>query len=200
MQNYKVMFSETMRQTKRRRRGRWINGLNLITATVIVTAIFIFGVSQLDAQASRVVEMRIGNTVYELDTVLHILKNKTNKITWQEVNPGDCRVSFGNDRQAHNDLMENFRPIFSKERAEELKVMIHIYFFFDTTGQIREIAIMFRNREIFEMFTLSEIKAIEDAAKKHRYENLEWFNCDGAKYGHFVHPFSPYLLYFERPR
>ena len=171
-----------------------------VLVTFIVMATFIVGVFCLNAQTVPVIEKRIGNTVYELDTTNYILKNKANKITIHETNPGGCIISFDNEEQAHNDLMEIFKPVFSKERAEKLKVRINIRCFFDTTGQIREIEIFFRNREIFEMFTLNEIKAMEDVAKKFRYKNLTWNNCEGAKYGRFAHPLNPYLLYFERPR
>jgi len=168
--------------------------------TFIVMATFIVGVFCLNAQTVPVIEKRIGNTVYELDTTNYILKNKANKITWQESNPGGCIISFDNNEQAHKDWLENFKPVFSKERAEELKERIHFTCFFDTTGQIREIEIFFMNRERFEMFTLSEIKAMEDAMKKHRYKNLSWNGCGNAKYGRFAYPFSPYLLYLEKQK
>ena len=159
----------------------------------ILIATFIVGVFRLDAQTVPVIEKRIGNTVYELDTINYILKNKANKITSLEYNLGGCIISFDNAEQAQKDWVENFKPIFSKERAKELKVRILISCIFDSTGLIQEIEIFFMNRENFEMFTLSEIKAIEDAAKKYQYENLSWYYCGDAKYGRFVHPFSPYL-------
>ena len=174
--------------------------LLVIMAAMTIIAPFIFGAFRLAAQTAPVVEKRIGNTVYELDTTNYVLKNKANKITWQESNIGGCIISFDNEELAGKAWLENFKPLFSKERAEELKVMIHITCFFDTTGQIRQIVIFFRSRENFEMFTLSEIKAMEDAIKKHYYKNLIWRNCESAKYGLFTHPFSPYLLYFESPR
>ena len=172
--------------------------LLVIMVALIVIAPFIVGALRLDAQTVPVIEKRIGNTVYELDTTLYYIKNKENKITNQEYNTGSCIIEFDNEKQAHEDLLENFKTVFSKERAEELKLWIKIFCIFDHNGQIQEIEILFKNREDFEMFTLSEIKAIEDAAKKYRYKNLKWYNCGDSKYGRFGHPFSPYLLYFEK--
>ena len=175
------------------------NLLVMMTAIIVIVS-FIFGTLRSNAQTAQVIEKRIGNTVYELDTVRYILKNKANKITWQESNKGGCVIYFDNEELTRKEWLEIFKPIFSKERAEELKIMLHIICFFDTSGQIQEIEIFFRTREDFEMFTLSEIKAMEDAAKKFRYKNLSWRNCENSKYGRFGHPFSPYLLYFERPK
>ena len=174
--------------------------MKILKRVIVITEIFIFGALHLNAQTAPVIEKRIGNTVYELDTISYVIKNKENKITNMEYNPGGCIISFENEEMTGKEWLGNFKPIFSKERAEKLKFMIHIICFFDTTGQIQEIEIFFMTREKFEMFTLSEIKAMEDAAKKFRYKNLSWRNCEDSKYGRFSHPFSPYLLYFERPK
>ena len=174
--------------------------LFVVIVAFSVIATFVVGVFHLNAQTVPMIEKRIGNTVYELDTARYILKNKTNKITHEEYSYGGCVVAFDNDKQAHEDWLENFKPVFSKERAEELNVRIRITCIFDLIGQIQEIEIFFRNREDFEMFTLSEIKTIEDAIKKHQYRNLSWHNCGNLKYGYFSHPLNPYLLYFEKSK
>jgi len=172
----------------------------VIIVTCIAIAVSIVGVSHLSAQTSSVIEKKIGNTVYELDTAGYFLKNKANKITFEEYGHGGCIVSFDNDKQAHKDWLENFKPVFSKERAKELNVRINIRCIFDTTGQIREVTILFGSRKKFEMFTLSEIKAMEEAIKKYRYKNLSWLGCENLKYSYFQHPLNPCLLYFEKPK
>ena len=166
------------------------------TFFLTILAILVAGICKLEAQKASVIEKRIGNTVYELDTVGYRVKNKANVITFQEY--GDCRVSFDDGVLAGKTWLEHFKPLFSKERAEELKVRIRISCVFDSTGFIKEVEMFFLNRENFEKFTLKEIKDIEDAAKKYQYKNLFWYECEGLKYARFYHPFSPYLLYFEK--
>ena len=170
-----------------------------VKRSLIIIATFIIGVFHLNAQTAPMIEKRIENTAYELDTINYSLKNKANKITRQEYSNSDCAVILDDAKQAHEDWLEHFKPIFSKERAEKLKARIRITCVFDLTGQVQEIEIFFRNRENFEMFTLNEIKAIEDAIKKHQYKNLKWHNCGDLKYSYFTYPFSPYLLYFKKP-
>jgi len=174
--------------------------LLVIIILFILMATFIVGSLRSYGQTAPVIEKKIGNTVYELDTAIYVLKNKANKIARSEYNSGGCIVSFDNEAQAQKDWLENFKPVFSKERAKESKMRINISCVFDSTGLIREIEILFWDRKDFEMFSLSEIKAIEDAAKKYRYKNLSWNNCRDAKYGRFVHPLVPYLLYYEKPK
>ena len=170
--------------------------------TLLVIGVFIFGTLQLDAQTASVIEKRIGNTVYELDTVSYSIKNKANKISEKEINTNGCKVSFDNySKEAETNWKENFKPIFSKERAEELNFRINITSICDSTGLIREIEIFFGSRENFEKVTLSEIKAIEDAAKTYRYKDLSWYDCEELKYVRiYHHRLNPYLLYFEKPK
>ena len=172
--------------------------LSTVVATLMVAAICISGAFRINAQTAQVVELKIGDAVYEFENY-NILRNKANKITSQEITYAG-NFSFDQSELAGKAWVEHFKPLFSKERAEELKVRITLRCICDSTGLIREIEIFFKNREEFEMFTLCEIKAMEDAAKTHRYENLTWHNCENVKYGRFIHPFSPYLLYFEKPK
>ena len=166
---------------------------------IAVIVAFIVGTLRTDAQTATVIEKRIGDTVYELDTMNYTLKNKANKITPREY-LGDCRVSLDDSENAERTWKANFKPVFSKERAKELNVKITINSICDSTGLIREIYIFFKNHENFEKFTLSEIKAIEDAAKTYRYRFLSWRCYAEQKYVQISHPLNPYLLYFEKPK
>lgn len=166
---------------------------------IAVIVAFIVGTLRTDAQTATVIEKRIGDTVYELDTMNYTLKNKANKITPREY-LGDCRVSLDDSENAERTWKANFKPVFSKEKAKELNMRIYINSVCDSTGLIKEVEINFRNRENFEMFTLSEIKAIEDAAKTYRYRFRAWSQCEGQKYVHIHHYIVPYLLYFEKPK
>ena len=187
---------------------------NMKTQQILVTVIvaFIVGTIRTNAQTASTIEMRIGDTVYELETgdvvyesdtvINYTLRNKANKIISQEGNNSiGCQVSFDNySEEAKTAWKEHFKPIFSKERAEELKLRITLFCICDSTGSIRQVeGIHFRNRENFEKFTLSEIKAIEDAAKTYRYKFFSWRCYEKQKYVLIVHPLSPYLLYFEKP-
>ena len=176
--------------------------LLIVIVAFSIIATFIVGVFRLNAQTVPLIEKRIGNTIYELDTIrFYYIKNKANKITHQEYsNSSYCRTIINNVEQAYSDWLENFKPVFSKERAKELNQRINITCVFDTTGQIQEVNFLFYDREIFEMFKLSEIKAMEDALKKYRYKDLSWYNCGDAKYSYLIYGFNPYLLYYEKTK
>ena len=169
-----------------------------ILITVIVA--FIVGTLRTDAQIATVIEKRIGDTVYEWNTVDYILRNKASKIAFQRNNNIGCQVYLDNSENAQKAWEEHFKLVFSKERAKELNVKITINSICDSTGLIREIYIFFKNHENFEKFTLSEIKAIEDAAKTYRYRFLSWRCYAEQKYVQISHPLNPYLLYFEKPK
>ena len=169
------------------------------TFFLTILAILVAGICQLDAQTKSVVEKRIGSTIYKLDSVSYRIKNKANKITDREVGSGFI-ATLDNSKQAYKVWTEQFKPLFSKERVEKLNVRIILVSICDSTGLVKEVEVHFRNRETFEMFTLSEIKAIEDAAKKFRF-NIVWHGGEeGQKYVRFVHPLNPYLLYFEKSK
>ena len=166
---------------------------------LLIIISFIIGVIQIDAQTSRLIEKRIGNTVYELDTIIFYIQNKANKISSDEI--GVCLTSIENAELLYKDFLENFKSVFSKERAKQLMVYMSIRCTCDSAGKIHEVGILFKNRDDFEKFTLSEIKAIEEAAKKHRTKLRSWaISCEGVKYIVITYPFTPYLLYFERPK
>ena len=150
----------------------------------------------LEKRALAVVEKRIGSTVYELDTVNYTLNNKANKLTYVS----SAEVSLDQSEHARKAQQEHFKPLFSKERAQEIKTMIMLACVCDSTGLIQEVTMSFRTREFFEMFTLSEIKVLEDAAKQYRFNFLAWRGGEGTKYAKVTLFFSPYLLYFERPK
>jgi hypothetical protein len=136
-------------------------------------------------QAALVVEKRIGNVVYELNTEDYTLRNKSNRITSAELNYAH-NVHLENSEQVHKARLENFKPLFSKERANELNVRIGLYCIADSTGQVLEVSLFFRNRETFEMFTPSEIQAIEDTAKRYHFNVLRWYNGrEGENYFSF---------------
>jgi len=167
---------------------------------IVIIATFIVGTFQLDAQTKSVVEKRIGNTVYELDTVHYIIKNKANKIQDQEVG-SNFIANFDGSKQAHKVWMEHFKPLFSKERAEKLNVRILICLKSDSIGQVQEVEIHFRNRENIEKFTQDEIRAIEDTAKKYRFKVLSWDGGErGKKYFKYYYFLNPYLIYFEKQK
>jgi hypothetical protein len=169
---------------------------------LVIATTFMVGVFRLDAQTAPVIEKRIGNAVYELNTEGYTLRNKANKITNQEVGSGFVG-SVDNSEQARQTWVEHFKPLFSKERAEELRVIIGIFSIIDSTGQVREVEMFFRNRETFEMFTPSEIQAIENTAKRYRYNVRWWSGEENGKsylYTRIGHTLRPHVLYSENSR
>jgi len=153
----------------------------------------------LERMKKQKVEKRIGNTVFELDTVIYHLNNKANKITSQE-EAAPRSVSFNERENTSTAWVEHFKSVFSKERAEELNIRIGLHCVCDSTGRIWEVRMSFLKRENYEKFTLSEIKALEDAAKKYRLNISRWSSGEKAKYVSITYPFNPYLLYFEKPK
>jgi len=170
----------------------------IITAIFIVGAVFFAGTIRSNAQTSKVIEKKIGNTVYELGSSdpIYTIENKANKIK-HVVGPV---VTLDNSEQAGNAWKEHFKPLFSKERAKELNFRITLSCTCDSTGQVKEVRISIYKRANFEMLTLKEIKAIEDAAKNYKFNFLSWCSYGGVKHIVISYPFNPYLLYFDKPK
>ena len=177
---------------------------NFKTKQILLSVILVLFVGTLKMNAQQTAwgtEMRIGNRVYLLDMFNYYLVNKANKITNQEINDEGCIVSFDNSKESVKAWEEHFKSVFSKERAKELNFRVSFRNICDATGRVKEVEIYFRNRENFEKFTLSEINAMEDAAKKHQYKVKAFLRCEGnIKYFTIVQPLNPYLLYFEKPK
>jgi hypothetical protein len=147
------------------------------TLTILIL-LFLFGTGICSyAQEATTYEKSIDGTTYVFDTVKRIVENKDNKISKTYPSATHFEISI----KETTSIVDEYRKVFSKQRAEELKDgVLFLTCYCDSTGLIREIRFHFRKG--FGQIQLSEIKSLETYLKKYRFKLSVFYSKANESY------------------
>lgn len=112
---------------------------------------------------AQTIEVKVGNTIYEYDTIYHIIQNKENVIA-KKIQSHNCEYMKA-DSSNHLNIV---KTIFSKERIKQFgNKTMSIIVYCNNRGEIKEVD--FNVKGIESIIQFSELKVLEDSLKERGY-------------------------------